>query len=135
MGRKRVSRHEWALRIHMVTGLIAAAWLLLIALTGILINHQEVLKLWEIDVKDSYLPGGYRTDVRDGATPLNVILTDIHSGRIFGLTGILLWDVIAVLLIVSITTGAFGYGAKRKMTGTGHDDNGNELENPPRTIH
>lgn len=121
LGRKRA----WTLRVHMVTGLIAAAWLLLIALTGILINHQEQLKLWEIEVKDSYLPGGYRTDVRDGATPLNVILTDIHSGRIFGLTGVLLWDVIAVLLIISITTGAFGYSAKRKMTGTVQNGNGN----------
>ena len=28
-------------RIHVVTGLAAAVWFLLMALTGVLINHQE----------------------------------------------------------------------------------------------
>ena len=55
-------------RIHVVTGLAAAVWFLLMALTGILINHQESLGLLDAEVSDRYLPGYYRSDARTGTT-------------------------------------------------------------------
>ncbi|MBI4460780.1 MAG: hypothetical protein HY648_12075 [Acidobacteria bacterium] len=58
--------------------------------SGVLINYQEELGLWDIEISDHYLPDYYRADARTGSTRLNIILTDFHSGSIFGVHGNLL---------------------------------------------
>src|SRR3970282_1633924 len=83
-------------RVHVVTGLVAALWLLLVAITGVLINHQEALGLLDMEVSDAYLPDYYRADVRTGRTRLNIIVTDLHSGRLFGAHGHWVGDGIAL---------------------------------------
>ena len=115
------SWRDWLFKVHIATGLIAALWLLLIAVTGILINHQEELGLWDMAISDRYLPSYYRADARTGDTRLNVILTDLHSGRIFGVHGNLLGDLIALLLILSIISGSFCYGTKRRLINSNHN--------------
>ena len=74
---------DWLYRIHVVTGLAAAVWFLLMALSGVLINHQESLGLLDIEISDRYLPDYYRADARTGTTRLNILITDLHSSRIF----------------------------------------------------
>ena len=92
-------------KIHMATGLIAALWVLLLAVTGVMINHQESLGLLDAEISDNYLPDSYRADVRTGTTRLNIIVTDLHSGRIFGAHGTWVSDLIALFLFMSITSG------------------------------
>jgi len=82
-------------RIHVVTGLAAAVWFLLMAVSGVLINHQESLGLLDAEVSDRYLPGYYRADARTGTTRLNILITDLHSGRIFGSQGHWVSDIVA----------------------------------------
>ncbi len=102
-------------KIHMVTGLAAALWVLLLAVTGVMMNHQESLGLLDAEISDKYLPGSYRADVRTGTTRLNIIVTDLHSGRIFGAQGTWVSDLIALFLLVSLTSGAFSYWIKRRL--------------------
>ena len=102
-------------RVHMVTGLAAAVWFLLMALTGILINHQESLGLLDAEVSDRYLPGYYRSDARTGTTRLNIIITDLHSGRILGAQGAWMSDLVAVLLIVSLLSGYLSNRMKKGL--------------------
>ena len=102
-------------RIHVVTGLAAAVWFLLMALTGILINHQESLGLLDAEVSDRYLPGYYRSDARSGTTRLNIIITDLHSGRILGSQGAWMSDLVAALLIVSLLSGFVSNQMKKRL--------------------
>ncbi len=102
-------------KIHIVTGLAAALWVLLLAVTGVMINHQESLGLLDAEISDNYLPDSYRADVRTGTTRLNIIVTDLHSGRIFGAHGTWVSDLIALFLFMSITSGAFSYWIKRRL--------------------
>lgn len=102
-------------RVHVVTGLVAAVWFLLMALTGILINHQEPLGLLDAEISDRYLPGYYRSDARTGTTRLNIIITDLHSGRILGSQGAWMSDLVAVLLIVSLLSGFVSNQTKKRL--------------------
>jgi len=107
-------------RIHVVTGLAAAAWFLLIALTGVLINHQESLGLLDAEISDRYLPGYYRADARTGATRLNILITELHSGRIFGSRGHWVSDLVGLILIVSLLTGFASHQLKKRLQTTNH---------------
>ena len=107
-------------RIHLVTGLAAAIWFLLVAVTGVLINHQESLGLLEAEISDRYLPGYYRADARTGTTRLNILITDLHSGRIFGSRGHWVSDIVAVFLIVSLLTGFASHQLKKRLQTTNH---------------
>ena len=102
-------------KVHMATGLVAALWVLLLAVTGVMINHQKSLGLLDAEISDNYLPDSYRADVRTGTTRLNIIVTDLHSGRIFGAHGTWVSDLIALFLFVSLTSGAFSYWIKRRL--------------------
>lgn len=106
---------DWLYKVHVWTGLLAALWLLLVAVTGVLINHQEALGLSDIQISDQYLLDYYRPDYRTGTTPLAVLITDLHSGRIFGAQGHWVGDGIALLLILSLVTGTVSYWAKKRL--------------------
>ena len=107
-------------RIHLVTGLAAAIWFLLVAVTGVLINHQESLGLLEAEISDRHLPGYYRADARTGTTRLNILITDLHSGRILGSRGHWVSDIVAVFLIVSLLTGLASHQLKKRLQTTNH---------------
>lgn len=113
--KKLYSLRDWFQRIHVITGLAAALFLLLIATTGMLINHQESLGLLDVEVNDKYLPSYYRADVRTGATRLNIIITDLHSGRILGARGNLFGDLMGVLLLISAFSGTVSYFTKQRL--------------------
>lgn len=115
---KVVTLYRWRdrlYRIHVVTGLVAAVWFLLMALTGILINHQESFGLLDTEINDRYLPGYYRSDTRTGTTRLNIIITDLHSGRILGSQGTWMSDLVAVFLIVSLLSGYLSHRMKKGL--------------------
>jgi hypothetical protein len=118
-------------RIHVVTGLAAAVWFLLMAVSGVLINHQESLGLLDAEVSDRYLPGYYRADARTGTTRLNILITDLHSGRIFGSRGPWMSDIVALLLVVSLLTGFLSHQLKKRLQATNHRDAARVLTPPP----
>ncbi|MCP5118936.1 MAG: PepSY domain-containing protein, partial [bacterium] len=102
-------------KVHYLTGLIAAAWLMLMAATGVLINHQEEWGLIDVEVSNVWLPGHYTDEYRPEASPLNVVLADLHSGRFFGAQGKWIGDLAGVMLAISILTGAYCYWLRRRL--------------------
>ena len=118
-------------RIHVVMGLAAAVWFLLMAVSGVLINHQESLGLLDAEVSDRYLPDDYRADARTGTTRLNILITDLHSGRIFGSWGTWMSDIVALLLVVSLLTGFVSHRLKKRLQTANHRDTARVLTPPP----
>jgi len=102
--------------LHLVTGFVIGLWLLAMAATGVLINHQEEWGLLEIEVSNDRLPDHYTTEFRPEATPLNVVLADLHSGRFFGEQGRLIADLVGLLVLVSVASGTYAYWLRWRLT-------------------
>jgi hypothetical protein len=95
-------------KAHSITGLILCLNLMLIVLTGLMVQHRDLLKLENHYVSRSVLPSAYRptdgTEVR-----MDIVVTDLHSGRIFGPWGIVLVDVIAGAALLLAISGVVTY--------------------------
>jgi hypothetical protein len=94
----------WKRTLHISVGVVFALYFLMLAVTGVMINHSTDWGLTERYVSRRYLPSDYRP--LDGEeSRLDIVITDLHSGRIFGVTGRWLPDVVAAFLAVSILSG------------------------------
>ncbi len=111
--RKAVQIRRWR-RVHEWTGLIAAIWLALTALSGIALNHAETWGLLDTHLPNRWLPSSYTDEFHPDTTMLNTVMTDIHSGRIFGAAGPWLADIGGAALLVSIISGCYTYLQARK---------------------
>ena len=114
---KRHSAHyRWWRAVHLITGFLVALWLLAMSATGVLINHQESLGLTEMDVSNRHLPAHYTEEFHPRTTRLNVVLTDLHSGRFFGARGKLISDAVALMVVLSIGTGVYSFFLRRSAS-------------------
>jgi uncharacterized iron-regulated membrane protein len=110
--RRRILR--FARKLHIWVGLIAALYFMLIAATGVMINHRGGLRLEERNVSRSWLPNGYRT--QDGsAVRADIVVTDLHSGLIFGKIGAPVLDFVAAVWFISIISGLSMLALRRSM--------------------
>src|SRR3954463_5453924 len=101
-------------KLHIWVGLSAALYFMLIATTGVMINHREGLRLEERDVSRSWLPSGYRA--QDGSTVrADIVVTDLHSGLIFGKVGAPVLDFVAAVWFISIVSGVSMLILRRSM--------------------
>jgi hypothetical protein len=101
-------------KLHIWVGLSAALYFMLIAATGVLINHREGLRLEERSVSRSWLPGGYRP--QDGKqVRADIVVTDLHSGLIFGRVGAPVLDFVAAVWFISILSGVSMLALRRSM--------------------
>ncbi len=104
--------------------LICVILLLVIAITGILLIHQDDLKpIQNTRVPLTLLPNHYEnrletTRERQGtkeifaqekSVPLRWVILDLHTGDFFGKYGFLLYDVLAVIMLVMGSTGIYMY--------------------------
>lgn len=112
--RLAASYRRWN-RVHYLSGLIAALWFVLMAATGVLINHQEELGLVDMQVENGYLPAHYTDEFRPEFNAMNVVVADLHSGRFFGRFGRWLGDLVALALVVSVGSGGYCYWVRRRM--------------------
>lgn len=102
--RRNLTHPDWKHRLHVAIGLVFALYFLMLAVTGVLIHHAGDWGLTEKYVSCNYLPSNYRP--LDGEeTRLDIVIADLHSGRIFGITGRWLPDLVAGFWTVSILTG------------------------------
>lgn len=118
-----VAARRWRM-VHIVSGFLVGVWLLMMAITGVLINHQATLGLDEIEVSNGYLPAHYSDEFHPASTRLLVILADLHSGRFFGENGRLISDLVGLLLVVSICSGFYSYLLRRRANHVGQQTNG-----------
>lgn len=95
---------DWKHRLHVAIGLGFALYFLMLAVTGVMIHHAGDWGLTEHYVSRRYLPSSYRP--LDGEeTRVDIVITDLHSGRIFGIAGRWLPDLVAGFWTISILTG------------------------------
>ncbi|MFQ5695235.1 MAG: PepSY-associated TM helix domain-containing protein [Terriglobia bacterium] len=126
--------------LHLVTGLAVGLWLLLMAATGILINHQTAWGLDEIEISNQYLPGHYTDEFHPTVTRLHVVLADLHSGRFFGERGRYIGDFAALLVFVSVVSGVAAYLYRRRANRLGVQVNGvaaplaKQHQEPPQEV-
>lgn len=102
----------WARRVHAVLGLISALNLLLLLCTGLLLQNAALLRLDEHSVSRRFLPSGYRPQDLGNGVRADIVVTDLHSGRIVGAAGVLLLDAITVAWLVMLATGLAMYVRK-----------------------
>ena len=91
-------------RIHLYLGLGAALYFMLIAATGVALNHRDGLHLEEHYLARHWLPASYRP--QDGEeVRSDIVIGDLHSGLIFGRVGAPVMDVVAAVWFLSLFTG------------------------------
>ena len=118
MGTPRTAyRSTWIRRTHALLGLISALNLLVLIGTGLVLQHAALLRLDERSVSRRLLPSGYRPQDGDAEVRADIVITDLHSGRLFGTSGRLFLDVVTLLWLVMLTTGLVMYSLGRSRSG------------------
>lgn len=115
--------HIYSFGYFLVPGIIVSALLLIIAVTGILYNHQhdfDVLEKGRISTR--FLPQIYqqrldRTRHAQGLedlfpeeaqqVPVMWLIKDLHTGDFWGPWGRLLYDAICIMLLILTVTGCY----------------------------
>jgi hypothetical protein len=105
-------------KAHGITGVVLALNFLFVVITGVLIEHRELLRLEERTVSRTWLPSDYRPLDGDEVRA-DIVITDLHSGRLFGPYGPIVVDVLGLGGVVLVTTGAVMYfSSRRRRSGT-----------------
>ena len=106
-------RAPWVRRTHALLGLISSLNLLFLIGTGLLLQHAELLRLDERTISHRVLPPGYRPQDLGSEVRADIVVTDLHSGRILGAPGTLILDLVTLAWLVMLTTGLIMYSTGR----------------------
>jgi len=107
---------------HYTIGLFASVFLLLLAITGILMNHSRSLGLEQVDMSFAWLLSWYGmamsaeelAQIDQPIITLERVIIDMHNGTIFGVGGVWVMDLAAISMIFLIATGIYNYLKIRK---------------------
>jgi hypothetical protein len=104
-------------RMHSVIGIVSTLNILLLISTGFMIQHREELNLENRNVERRFLPNSYRP--MDGGQGVrgDIVVTDLHSGRLLGKRGTLLVDGLTVAWLVLVVSGVLMFAARRAANG------------------
>lgn len=114
----------WVRKLHAVIGLIASLNLLLLLITGFLLQHRDGLRLDERTVSRSLLPASYRAQDGSGGVRADIVVTDLHSGRLFGSVGTLVLDGITLAWFVLLLSGLYLFALGWWRNNTNRNENG-----------
>jgi hypothetical protein len=98
-------RRAWTRRLHALLGVVSAFNLVLLIGTGFLLQHRELLRLDERNVSRRVLPPSYRPEGPGARVRADIVVTDLHSGRLLGTAGTLILDVLTLTWLVMLATG------------------------------
>lgn len=98
-------------RWHRRIGIISAVFFLILAITGLILNHNVGLNLNKTYLSSEWLHNWYGLPVPEeggfeGLTADRVLL-DIHTGRFFGAIGTLIVDIATICLLFLTGTGFY----------------------------
>lgn len=104
-------------RMHSLIGIVSSLNLLLLITTGFMIQHREELKLENRTVARRFLPETYRPMDGDQGVRGDIVVTDLHSGRLLGKRGTLIVDGLTVAWLVLLISGVLMFSARRAANG------------------
>src|SRR6266403_47259 len=110
-------RRPWVRRVHAVLGIISALNLFVLITTGFLLQHSTLLKLDERSLTRKILPSGYRPQDVGNGVRADIVVADLHSGRMFGVAGALFLDAVTLVWLVMLATGVVMYLSKQRANG------------------
>jgi hypothetical protein len=110
-------RRPWTRRVHAVLGIISALNLFVLITTGFLLQHSTLLRLDERTLTRRILPSGYRPQDGGSGVRADIVVADLHSGRMFGVAGALFLDAVTLVWLVMLATGVVIYLSKRRANG------------------
>lgn len=96
---------------HRYAGLSAALFVAMFAITGVLLNHSRALGLNNINASADWVMWWY--DIPEPIITLERIVIDIHSGRFFGLPGVVMTDLAALAMLFLTISGVYTWFKKR----------------------
>ena len=110
-------RRPWSRRVHAVLGIISALNLFVLITTGFLLQHSTLLRLDERSLTRRILPSGYRPQDIGSGVRADIVVADLHSGRMFGVAGALFLDAVTLVWLVMLATGVVMYLSKQRVNG------------------
>jgi uncharacterized iron-regulated membrane protein len=122
-------RRPWVRRVHATLGLISAINLCVLIGTGFLLQHRTLLRLDERMLTRKILPSEYRPQDGTEGVRADIVVADLHSGRLFGTAGALALDVITLAWLVMLLTGLVMYLAGLRANGKASNQDAYQ-ENP-----
>lgn len=96
---------RWVRKLHLVVGLVCTVNFLVLLGTGLLIQHREFFGLEQKSISRAWLPASYRPLDPDRAVRADIVITDLHSGRLYGRYGMLVVDAMTAGWFLMIATG------------------------------
>lgn len=106
-----MSFRRFCFRWHYRLGLLAVPVVLLLAVTGLLLNHSAALKLHKAPLEGTWLASWYEADIAASMT-WDQWLLDMHTGRFFGTYGPYVMDAAAVFLLLLALSGAYNWARR-----------------------
>lgn len=92
-------------RFHFCLGAVLTINFVVLVVTGLLIQHRTFFRLEERTISRAWLPGGYRAGDPGSEIRADIVITDLHSGKLFGPKGPLVVDAAAGGLLLMIASG------------------------------
>jgi uncharacterized iron-regulated membrane protein len=123
-------RRSWTRRLHAFLGLVSSLNLVLLISTGFLLQHRDLLRLDERNVSRRVLPSSYRPEDPGLTVRADIVVTDLHSGRLFGTVGTLVLDAITLIWVLMLTTGLTMYFSGVRSKRSSQNLRQNEDEDP-----
>ena len=114
-------RRPWVRRVHAVLGMVSLLNLFVLITTGFLLQHSTLLKLDERSLTRKILPSGYRPQDVGSGVRADIVVADLHSGRMFGVAGALFLDAVTLVWLVMLATGVVMYLSKQRANGKAPD--------------
>lgn len=111
------SRRAWIRRTHALLGVVSSVNILVLIATGFLLQNSGLLRLDERTVSRKILPAHYREQDGEVGVRADIVVADVHSGRMFGRLGNLVLNAITLAWLVMLLTGLVMYFKRREKNG------------------
>jgi|SRR5437867_12406835 len=121
-------------RVHAILGIVSSLNLANLLITGLLIQHREVLGLEQHTVSRFLLPASYRPDDGADGVRADIVVVDLHSGRLFGRAGLLILDIATLLWTGLLLSGISMFASQQFRRTRNRHERVRELH-PGRTAH
>jgi hypothetical protein len=103
----------WMRRLHAIIGILSSLNLLMMLASGLLMQHRETFGLEDRVISRTFLPAAYRINDGTEGVRADIVVTDLHSGRIFGPIGLIALDIITLSWAVLLLSGIFIFTSKQ----------------------